>query len=265
MTEDARTRWARFADTLNAALAHHRAGRIDRASKLYRRILDKAPDHPDALHMLGVIATSRGETDRAIELISRAMGPLVNHADAHLNLGNAHVIAGRRGEAIACYRRAIALKPELAAAHSSLARELVGVRAFSEALSSAQRAIKLEPGVAEAWLHAGAALRGMGRLTEAEACLREALARRADFPEALQTLAMIAVERSRFADAVALQKRVVWRVPRTPTPGARSASLVPAPATRPRESRRCDRRSRWTPISLRDGPASGGPIARWAV
>ena len=66
--------WASFAPELAVALDHHRAGRLDRASALYRRILDKAPDHPDALHMLGVIATSRGRPEHAIQLIGRAMG-----------------------------------------------------------------------------------------------------------------------------------------------------------------------------------------------
>ena len=64
MTADLRS-LAAFAADLNVALEHHRAGRLDRASKLYKRILAKAPDHPDALHMLGVIATSRSEIGRA--------------------------------------------------------------------------------------------------------------------------------------------------------------------------------------------------------
>lgn len=209
MTANLRGSWAPFAADLNVALEHHRAGRLDRASKLYKRILDKAPGHPDALHMLGVIATSRGDPEQAIKFIGRAMGPLANHADAHLNLGNAHRVAGRPQEAIACYRRAIALKPRFAAAHSSLARELNRVQAFAEALSVARRAIEIEPGMPEAWLHAGAALQALGRLDDADACLREALARRPEFPEALQTLAMIAVERSRFEEAAALQKRAV--------------------------------------------------------
>jgi tetratricopeptide (TPR) repeat protein len=214
LTANPRGSWAPFAADLNVALEHHRAGRLDRASKLYKRILDKAPGHPDALHMLGVIATSRGDPEQAIKFIGRAMGPLANHADAHLNLGNAHRVAGRPQEAIACYRRAIALKPRFAAAHSSLARELNRVRAFAEALSVARRAIEIEPGMAEAWLHAGAALQALGRLDDADACLREALARRPEFPEALQTLALIAVERSRFDEAVALQKQVVRARPK---------------------------------------------------
>ena len=203
------TKWARFAAQLDAAVAHHRAGRLDRASRLYRRILEKAPDHPDALHMLGVIATSQGKPQDAICLIGRAMGALANFADAHLNLGNAHHVAGRRRDAIECYRRAVQLRPGFAAAHSSLGRELNLLGAHAEALSISQRAIALDPAMPEAWLHAGAALRGLGRLGEAEASLREALARRPDFVEALQTLGVIAVETSRFEDAVALQQRVV--------------------------------------------------------
>ena len=56
----AQRRWAKAAADMKAAMEHHHAGRLDRAEALYRKALDKAPDHPDALHMLGVIATARG-------------------------------------------------------------------------------------------------------------------------------------------------------------------------------------------------------------
>jgi tetratricopeptide repeat protein len=47
-----------LATNLQAALAHHRAGRIDQAEALYRKMLDAAPNHPQALRMLGVMKPS---------------------------------------------------------------------------------------------------------------------------------------------------------------------------------------------------------------
>lgn len=201
MSAGAETRWSRFRAEIEAALAHHRAGRIDRAAAIYRRILDKSPDHPDALHMLGVIATARGRPEHAIQLIERAMGVLANYPDAHLNLGNAHHVAGRPQKAIECYRRAIALKPDFASAHSSLGRGLNGVGAFAEALPHCQRAIAVEPAMAEAWLHAGIAMQGLGRLGDAQAALHQALSLRRNFVDALERLGLIAIEEARFEQA----------------------------------------------------------------
>jgi len=205
----AETRWSRFKAEMETALAHHRAGRIDRAAAIYRRIVDKSPDHADALHMLGVIATSRGRPEHAIQLIERAMGVLANYPDAHLNLGNAHHVAGRPQKAIECYRRAVALKPDFAIAHSSLGRELNGVSAFTEALPHCERAIALEPRMAEAWLHAGIAMQGLGRLGDAQAALHQALSLRQNFAKALERLGLIAIEEARFEQASEWYDRVV--------------------------------------------------------
>ena len=67
-------RWAAgIARTVRAGFAHHQAGHLGRAEALYRKALEKDPDHPDALHLLGVIAYQSGQIGSAIELIERAL------------------------------------------------------------------------------------------------------------------------------------------------------------------------------------------------
>ncbi len=55
MTEDARHLEPGAA--LRAAIQHHQAGRLGQAEALYRQVLQAQPQNPDALHLLGVIAT----------------------------------------------------------------------------------------------------------------------------------------------------------------------------------------------------------------
>src|SRR5271168_2890469 len=93
--------------TVRAGFAHHQAGRLDRAEALYRKALIKAPDHADALHLLGVVAYQCGRIGPAIQLIERALPALPALPDAHLNYGNALQAAGRLVEAADSYRRAI--------------------------------------------------------------------------------------------------------------------------------------------------------------
>ena len=45
---------------LASALVHQHAGRLAQAQEIYRQILDAAHDHPQALHLLGMIAFQRG-------------------------------------------------------------------------------------------------------------------------------------------------------------------------------------------------------------
>ena len=57
---------------IDLALEHHRAGRLDQAEMLYRRILERQPANPEALYFLGVLAHQAGRNDEAIELIEKA-------------------------------------------------------------------------------------------------------------------------------------------------------------------------------------------------
>ena len=54
------------------ARRHHRAGRLQQAEVLYRRILQVAPRHPQTLHLLGVLAHQTGHPRQAVELIQQA-------------------------------------------------------------------------------------------------------------------------------------------------------------------------------------------------
>ena len=82
--------------TFRAGLAHHQAGRLDRAEALYRKVLAADPDYADALHLLGVLAYQCGKPAPALQLIERAMPALSELPDVHLNYGNALREAGRR-------------------------------------------------------------------------------------------------------------------------------------------------------------------------
>src|SRR5205823_11808644 len=112
-----RRRMAEIFRDFQATYAHDQAGRRDRAEALYRKVLQKAPDHADALHLLGVIAHERGRHQRAIHLIRRALAIVPDFPAAHANLGSTLKAMGRRKEAAASYHRAIALDPDYAAAY----------------------------------------------------------------------------------------------------------------------------------------------------
>jgi tetratricopeptide (TPR) repeat protein len=107
---------ATITEALTIALDLHLSGRLGEAQDLYTRILDVDPDHPDALHFLGVLAGQIGQGDLGLPLIVRALALRPDAADIHAN--HATILSGlkRRREALAAHERAIALRPDFAEA-----------------------------------------------------------------------------------------------------------------------------------------------------
>lgn len=75
---------------LQAAVAAHRAGRLDEAEQQYRAVLEHEPENPNALHLLGVVYRQRGRPETAAALITQALQYAPALADAHANLGNVY-------------------------------------------------------------------------------------------------------------------------------------------------------------------------------
>ncbi len=201
---------------MRAAVEHHRAGRLDKAEDLYRRALRRYPDHPDILHLLGVLALDHGKPERAIQLIGKALQALPSFADAHCNLGNALRAAARPVEAAASYSRAIALRPDSAAAHSNLGRLLGEQGDHAGALERCDQALRLDPALAGAQINRGHALRALGRIAEAEGAFREALLLQPGNVDTLHALGVVLAESDRLEEARSCQDKVLARHPDHP-------------------------------------------------
>ena len=57
------------------------------AGDIYRKVLEVAPDHPDAMHYSGVLAHQEGRSEEALALIERSLELEPGRADWHSNLG----------------------------------------------------------------------------------------------------------------------------------------------------------------------------------
>jgi tetratricopeptide (TPR) repeat protein len=211
---------------VQAGLDHHRVGRLDRAEELYRKVLARTPDHPDALHLSGVVAFANGQFDRSIELIGRAVRQNPNFPSAHINLGNALREVGRGAEAAESYRRAIALSPGSAMAYSNLGRVLNELGQPQPAVESCRTAIALDPTMAAPQLNLAAALTGLRRLPEAEAAYLRALMLEPDRAETHQSLGMLLAELERYDEALLCHDRAIKLKPNDPAFHCARASVL---------------------------------------
>src|ERR1700722_9603019 len=133
-----------IAESLQLALRLHQAGRTAEAEKLYRQVLTLQPNHPDALHLLGVLANQTGRFQEGFDLISRVVA-IHPEAEFYLNLGASLNGLNRTDEAIAAFSKAVSLKPDYAKAHYNLGNSFHNRGNGHEAISAYRKAISFRP------------------------------------------------------------------------------------------------------------------------
>jgi tetratricopeptide (TPR) repeat protein len=193
---------SRIIDLLPTAVQHHQAGRLDVAEPIYRQILAMDPKHADALHLLGVIASQRGQFASAVEHIQRAIAQDNSQPGYYINLGNAHTALGRHEEAASAHRRAVDLQPDLAEAHCSLGNSLQAQGKLNEAVVSYGMALELKPTLAVAHSNLGTALKALGQLDDAIRCYERAVELLPNLVEAHRNLGNVLAEQGRTDDAI---------------------------------------------------------------
>jgi predicted TPR repeat methyltransferase len=189
--------------TINLAIQHHQAGHLPKAESIYQQILQSEPNHPVALHLLGVIAHQVGKNDIAVDLIMKALAIQPDYVEAYSNLGNTLKALGKLNDAVACYNKAIAIKPNYAEAHSNHGAALQELRKFDEAAASFSMAIAIKPDYAEAYSNLGLAHKELGKLHEAVASYSKAITIKPDYAEAYYNHGIALQELGQLDDAVA--------------------------------------------------------------
>lgn len=167
---------ATLQDALRLAIRHHQAGQLPQAEAIYRQILQTQPSHPDALHLLGVIAHQAGQHETAVVLIGKAIAAAAKSPEYHANLGEALRALGRLDEAVAAYRRAIRLNPRFAVAYNNLGIALKQQGKDAEAVTAYRRALAVKPDYPQAHNNLAIALKEQGKTDEAIVHYRQALA-----------------------------------------------------------------------------------------
>jgi len=196
-------------NTLQQALALHKAGRLQKAELIYRQILQTEPDNPIALHFLGLIAYQVEKNDMAVELIGKAVSLKPDYTEAHYNLGNALLVQGKLEEAAACYRRVLALKSDYIEAYNNLGLTLKEQGKLEEAAACYRQVLALKPDFAEAYNNLGLTLHDQDKFDEAVACYHQALSIQPDFAMAYYNLGITLMDQENPEEAVASYRKAI--------------------------------------------------------
>jgi protein O-GlcNAc transferase len=199
---------SRSEQTLAAAMAHHRGGRLIEAERLCRSVCDIDPKNARAFHLLGVIAHQLRRPDAAL-LVGRAVMIDPDFAEAHNDRGVILAANGLFAEALPCFERAVALNPGYAEARNNLGRGFRSLGRLDEALLQFELVLKSTPDSPVAHFNLASALELAGKKPNAERYYRSAISLRPDFVDAHIHLASLLQDTDRLPEALAHAERAV--------------------------------------------------------
>jgi tetratricopeptide (TPR) repeat protein len=183
------------------ALVHLNAGRFLDAQVCCGQALAAAPDHADALHLMGLLALHAKQYDHAVEWIARAIRQ--DSKPQYLaSLGTALQQQGRREDALKAFDKAVQLKPDDAELWVKLGRALVEERP-TDALLTFQHALRLSPRHWDAAYESGLILHKSGRFEESLKHFDLCRELRADDAVTLQLRGLLLMGLKRFEESLA--------------------------------------------------------------
>jgi protein O-GlcNAc transferase len=130
---------------MELAHSHHVAGRLPAAERIYLDILKAAPEHPFALHHLGIMALQLGRYDIAAQRFGTVLRRQPNNLVSTIGMADALYHLGNLTESERCARAALRLDPSHAAAHVCMGRIDLARLRHTQASASFARAVELEP------------------------------------------------------------------------------------------------------------------------
>jgi protein O-GlcNAc transferase len=193
---------------LAAAMAHHRAGRLIDAERLYRSVCDTDPKNARAFHLLGVVAHQLSRPDAAL-LVGRAVTLDPDFAEAHNDKGVILAANGLFADAVSCFERAVTLNPGYNEARNNFGRGLRALGRLDEAAMQFELVLTSTPDSPVAHFNLASVLELVGQKPSAEQHYRSAISLRPDFIDAHIQLASLLQGLDRLPEALAHAERAV--------------------------------------------------------
>jgi len=193
---------------LQRARSHHRAGKLEAAEPLYKRILDRFPDHAEAMHYRGLLAHQSGDEALGMELLTRSLA-LDPRPEFYNNFASVLSASGKNEDALELLDEAIRLKPEYAEAFTNRAAVLDRLGLVDECIESCRKAIELKAEQGEPHARLGTLLLKQGKIEESIPILREAVRYAPRLPEAHLALGNALREQGDLEGALAAYRQAV--------------------------------------------------------
>lgn len=152
---------------IECALSAQQAGRLDEAESQFRFVLLRSPDHPDALHHLGILLSQKGRPDEAVALVRKSLDLVPDESGWHNNLGNLLAAQGRNAEAAQAFIAALQIDSEDPVVWNNLGAVLLREDQLEEGGTAFENALLLDPQFEDALINLGHVQTRQGKSEEA--------------------------------------------------------------------------------------------------
>jgi len=139
-------------EKLLKGLSYQKSGEIEKAQQCYKQALKKAPNNPDALHLLGVTYRQLGHPKRAIEFIQKAIKVNPRQSAFYANLARSMMDIGTDPDSLLLVcEKSLSLNPKEREARNMKAIALTNLKRFEEAEHLLQALIVEDPDSLDAY------------------------------------------------------------------------------------------------------------------
>lgn len=136
--------------TIREGIARQRCGEFDAAAAIYMGMLEREPNHAEALHYLGLLRFQQDRLEEAGRLLDRSLRQDSGNANAWSDLGMVRVRAGTPEQALECFSKALVIAPNHPDALNNMAQALCKLGRFDQARPPLERLVALQPASAAA-------------------------------------------------------------------------------------------------------------------
>jgi len=192
-----------LAAQLQTAIELHQLGRLEEARERYRQILERQPQHADALHLLAVSLIQSASASQALPLLEQAIALNNTESSYHASLGRAYHALSDYEQAIAPLRRAAQLTPGNAQYWCDLGATLQSAGQVNDAQEVYERALRIDPGHATSRYNLATVLHDHGDLGGAIGLLKSLLGDDPGGASLHSTLAGYLLESDEISEALA--------------------------------------------------------------
>lgn len=168
----------------NEAYGRFQAGNINQARDIAFKILDKIPEHSDALYLLGVIAHGEKKIKDALEWITKAVQVSPKNAVFWNSLGEVYLDNDNQTDAELSFKQSINSDSGYARAYNNLGRLKMIQKDNALARLFFEKATFANPSYAIAFNNLGVVLQGLRLNDDAKVSFEKALHLRPNYPEA---------------------------------------------------------------------------------
>ncbi len=194
-------------------LIAHQTGKNDLASNLINMAIKVLPDYPIYHNSLGLVLKDQGKLAEAVACYEKAIGLKHDMIEAHNNLGVAFHYQRKLDKSIDCYRKALNIKPHTPEVHNNMGNALKDMGKFEEAIACYEKTVKIKPDYAEAWFNMGNTCHDMNEPNNAASCFQKALEIKPDYAEAYFNMGNVYHELDRISEAINCYRKVLQLKP----------------------------------------------------